>query len=200
MDCGEKRKKMSLGWDRCVKMNLKRQKLVRVNHTHALCVCREVERGEYPKLPLHDECTLETSEKVKSGIGSMGWKELWCKWEEWWATLPPTALGKQEEEEEDRERGLGLMLQMTEGWDTAEDRGGKGRHSSCPMEWLRDCLKVALDLDWRGVASPWRQLSTNLWEPMASCGSMWRCRRDIILGAVDTKQQHYQQPHDTDRA
>lgn len=156
--------------------------------------------NRYPKLSLHEECALETSEKVKSGMGSMGWKKAWCVWEEWGATAPPTELGKQEEEEDKEERDWGFRLeeQMMEGWDTAEERGGRGRHSSCPNDWLRDCLRVALDLGGCGVPSPCcpanRQLSTNLWEPMASWGSMWRWRRDIILGAVGKKQQHYQQP------
>lgn len=148
----------------------------------------------YPKLSLREGCTLETSEKVKSGMGSMGWKEAWCVWEEWEPTVPPAELGKHEEE---WETDWGLEEQMMEGWDTAEERGDRGRQSSCPNEWLRDCLKVALDLGGCGVPSPCcpadRQLSTNLWEPMASWGSMCRWRRDIILGAVGTKQHHYQQ-------
>lgn len=149
-----------------------------------------MERNWYPRLL----CAWETSEK--SGMGSMGWKELWYKWEEWEATLPPTEPGRQEEDEsrEDRDCGFGLAVQMTLGWDKAEERGGRGRHSSCPNEWLRDLR--ALDLAVCEVPSPCcpadRQLSTNLWEPMASWGSMWRWRRDIILGAVSTKQQHYQ--------
>lgn len=168
-------------------------------NTHAHAVCVENWK-KYPKLSLCEECALETSEEVKSGMGSMGWKEAWNKWEEWGATAAPTAQGELEEGEdkEDRDWGLRLEAQMMEGWDTAEKRGGRGRHSSCPNDWLRDCLRVALDLDGYGVPSPCcpanRQLSTNLWEPMASWGSMWRWRRDIILGAVGTKQQHYQQP------
>ncbi len=166
-------------------------------HPRTCDVCGELERDGYPKLSLREECVLETSEKVKSGMGSMGWKEAWYIWEEWGATTPPTELGKQEEEE-DRDWGFRLEVQMMEGWDTAEERGGRGRQSSCPNDWLRDCLKVALDLGGYGFPSPCcpanRQLSTNLWEPMASWGSMWRWRRDIMLGAVGTKQQHYQQP------
>lgn len=123
----------------------------------------------------------------------MGWKEAWCVWDECGATAPPKELGKQEIEEDKEERDWGFRLeeQMTEGWDKAEEREGRGRHSSCPNEWLRDCLRVALDLGGCGVPSPCcpanRQLSTNLWEPMASWGSMWRWRRDIILGAVGKK-------------
>lgn len=165
--------------------------------TRTCDVCRGLERGRYPKLSLRN---LETSEDVRSGMGSIGWKEGWYIWEEWWATLPPTELGKHEEEEDKEEMdwGFGLELQMMEGWDTAEERGVRGTKSSCPNDWLRDCLKVDLDLDGYEVPSPCcpanRQLSTNLWEPMASWGSMWRWRRDIILGAVGTKEQHYQQP------
>lgn len=126
----------------------------------------------------------------------MGWKEAWCVWDEWGATVPPRELGKQEIEEDKVERDWGFRLeeQMTEGWDKAEEREGRGRHSSCPNEWLRDCLRVALDLGGCGAPSPCcpvnRQLSTNLWEPMASWGSMWRWRRDIILGAVGKKNNN----------
>lgn len=168
--------------------------------THARAMWVENwEENRYPKLSLREGCALEISENVKSGMGSMGWKEAWCVWEEWGATAPPTELGKQEEEDkEERCWGFKLEEQMMEGWDTAEERGGRGRQSSCPNEWLRDCLRVALDLAGCGIPSPCcpanRQLSTNLWEPMASWGSMWRWRRDIILGAVGRKQQHYQQP------
>lgn len=169
-------------------------------HPRTCDVCGQLEKDRYPKLLSHEERALETSERMKSGMGSMGWKEAWYTWEEWGAAPPPTELGKQEAEEdkEDRDGGFGLDVQMMEGWDTAEDRGGRGRHSSCPNDWLRDCLRVALDLDGCGVPSPCcpanRQLSTNLWEPMASWGSMWRWRSDIILGAVGTNRQHYKQP------
>lgn len=179
--------------------NLRKQQLVNKNtHAHAMCVENWNRVDGYPKLPLHK--SLETSEKVKSGMGSMGWKVVWYIWEEWGPWAPPTELGKQEEEEdnEDRDWGFGFEVNMMVGWDTAEDREGRGRLSRCPNEWLRDSLKKALDLDGYGVPSPCcpakGQLSTNLWEPMASWGSMWRWRRDIILGAVGTKQQHYHQP------
>lgn len=48
--------------------------------THMQSVWR-METDGYPKLSLHEECTLETSENDKSGIGSMGWKEAWYAWE-----------------------------------------------------------------------------------------------------------------------
>lgn len=169
-------------------------------HPRTCDVCGVEEKDGYPKLPLHEESAWETSEKVRSGMGSIGWKEIWCIWEECGATAPPTELAKQEEEEDKEECGwgLGTELQMMEGWDTAEERGGRGRKSSWPNDWLRDCLKLGLDLGGKEDPSPCcpasRLLSTNLWEPMASCGSMWRWRRDIILGAVGTKQQHCQQP------
>lgn len=39
--------------------------------THMRCVWTD----RYPILSLREECALEASEKMKSGIGSMGWKE-----------------------------------------------------------------------------------------------------------------------------
>lgn len=162
--------------------------------THTCVVCRGLEKDRYPKLSLRD---LETSD-VRSGMGSIGWKEWWYIWEEWWATPPPTVLGKHEKEEDkaDMEWGFWLALQMMEGWDTAEERGVRGTKSRWPKDWLRDCLKEDLDLGGYGVPSACcpanRQLSTNLCEPMASWGSIWRWRRDIIPGAVGTKE-HYQE-------
>lgn len=116
--------------------------------THMQSVWR-METDGYPKLSLHEECTLETSENDKSGIGSMGWKEAWYAWE-WGVALPPTKLGKQEEDEDkdDDDWGIWLEVKIMEGWETAEERGGRGRQSSCPNEWLRECLKVALGLEW----------------------------------------------------
>lgn len=75
----------------------------------------------------------------------------------------------------------------------------EGSGGSCPVDSndpkdaLRHWRSGALEWDWGCglLASPCvpasRQPSTNLWEPMASCGSMWRWRSDIILGAEDTK-------------
>lgn len=179
---------------------LKKKKLTASgeNHTHAHAMwVKNWKRDGYPKLSLREECAFERSEEEKSGMGSMGWKEAWYIWEEWGATVAPTELGKQEDDKdkEDRDWGFRLEVQMIEGCDTAEERGGRGRQSSWPIDWLRDCMRVALD--GYGVPSPCcpakRQLSTNLWEPVASWGSMCRWRRDIILGAVGTKQ-HYKQP------
>lgn len=161
------------------------------NTLHTWCVRNWKENG-YPRLSLCER--WKTSDKEKSGMGSIGWKERWCICEEWGPRAPPTELGKQEEEYDNWETGgeLGLEEQMMEGWDTAEERGGRGRQSRCPNDWLRVGLKAALDLGGCRVPSPCcsasRELSTNLWEPMASWGSMWRWRRDIILGAVDTEE------------
>lgn len=169
------------------KINKEEQNPLTPTHMHS------VKGVEYPKLSLNRGWTLETSENVKSGMGSMGWKEAWYMWEEWGAPPPATELGKQEDEDDKNgtDGGFRLEEQMTDGWETAEERGSRGRNSSCPNEWLRDCLKVGLGLDEWGVPSPCcpasRELSTNLWEPKASWGSMWRWRRDIILGAVGTK-------------
>lgn len=54
-------------------VKMKRQQVVKKTHPRSCDVCAEMERDGYPKLSLHEECALETSEK--SGMGSMGWKE-----------------------------------------------------------------------------------------------------------------------------